>query len=117
MKELVVDQLIIRVKTDRDLTIEWLGASTGRDPKSIIDPFFEDALQKFNGKRVIIDFADLEYINSTTIPAIMRLVRKLSNLELETQVFYNTSYRWQVVSFRALESLSRILKNVTVTGR
>lgn len=117
MKELVVDQLRITVEYKTDLTIKWIGASTGRDPKTFVDPFFEEILKEYKSKRVTIDFTALEYINSTTVPSIMRLVRKLSGLDIETLVLYSTNYRWQVVSFRALESLSRILKNVTVSGQ
>ena len=102
--------------TSRNLTLEveddghtmrvgWLGKSTARDPGAFIAPLLSKALAHARSVKrpLIMDFTRLEYMNSSTITPIIRILDEAKRTGLTVTVMYRQSLKWQELSFSALE--------------
>ena len=75
-----------------------------RDPGPFILPVLTRALdlgQKAN-KPVVLDFRDLEYLNSSTISPVIRILEQAKRGEARLTVCYRNDLKWQALSFSAL---------------
>ena len=111
---LKVDELEIVVEEGSPARIKWLGTSQLENPTSQLSPFFEDLAKKLQGGTAIVDFCELERMNSATVLAIINLCRTFDNKEIQTQVRYDKSSDWQAVTFEGISTLSRVMKHITV---
>ena len=93
-----------------------MGKSEARDPENLLNPYFDILLNSLKDKEVILDFKSLEFMNSSTIPPIIRLMNNLEAEGISTKIIYNAKNYWQVFSFEVLEQLSSLMKNLTVKG-
>jgi hypothetical protein len=117
MQGLKVNELEIRVTKGPQTLIEWLGISNARDPGLTLIPYLDQVTKELDCEEVFVDFSKLEYINSSTVPPIIRLIKELDKKAIKTHVIYNKSLKWQQESFKALATLSKILKHVNVEAR
>ena len=90
---------------ERAIELKWLGKSVEREPGKILNPIFSDLLMqgKKENKRIIVDFSFLDYMNSSTIMTISKFLEKGKDSENQITVRYNSSRRWQKMSFNALK--------------
>lgn len=86
----------------------WRGKGNARDPGATLHPFFATvaARAKASGTLVELRLNDLEYFNSSTLAAIIRMIRRLREQNTKTRILYEES-SWQRRSFEALRSLAR----------
>lgn len=96
--------------------ITWKGKSDARDPSSIINPYFEEIFDRLKGKDVEICFSELEYMNSSTVPPIIQLIKKLEENNINALITYDKDSKWQIASFKALETIVRTMNNIEVKG-
>ena len=68
------------------------------------------------GYEVVIEFNGLQYMNSSTVPPIIQLIKLLNENEVETLITYSKEAKWQLASFKALEKLSLLMEHITVKG-
>lgn len=101
---------------DDRITITWMGKSEDRNPEIVLNPYVDGLLNSLKDKKVILDFKNLEFMNSSTIPPIIRLMKKLEDEGISTEIIYNSSNYWQVFSFEILEQLSSLMAKVTIRG-
>lgn len=100
-------ELKIEVVSDGDtVTARWLGRSQMRNPSHLIGTFLDDLVDQLRGRRLILDFRDLGYMNSSTFVPITRVVRRASTSKLSLIVRYRPAITWQRAPF---EMLSRIV--------
>lgn len=116
MRELVVGDLRIGLHENPDPLIEWSGVSLTPNPNPEISAFFSTLVDDLRGKKVTIDFIQLEYLNSIVVIAIIKLLQLLNSEFIETEVLYDKNSHWQVSAFKALESLASMMKNISVYG-
>lgn len=92
--------------------IVWLGKSTEADPGSVLNPYLDEVIQeaKSNSCKIVVDFSQLEYMNSSTIPPIMRMVTNMEKESIQGEIVYKGDLKWQVASFKALENVVKIRK-------
>ncbi|MDJ0763942.1 MAG: hypothetical protein QNJ97_13255 [Myxococcota bacterium] len=114
MDNLKKDELEIVVEAGNPVTIQWLGVSQFRNPSDFIDPYFEKLVEALQGKEVVVDFANLKYMNSSTVSPIIKMCRLFDEKSVPTTIVYNKSSDWQAATFKALISLSRVMKHVKV---
>jgi hypothetical protein len=98
--------LIIEVsEDDRTIKINWKGKSTDRDPSAFISPILSKALDSSTQykKEMIIDFTELEYMNSSTITPISKIIEKGKNGTNKITINYQKDRKWQELSFSALK--------------
>lgn len=89
---------------DASVQINFSGKSIEREPGKFISPLFVEysqiALDK--KKTLILDFSNIEYMNSSTITPVIKFLDKMRNMKQRTLVLYKDSLKWQKLSFQAL---------------
>ncbi len=117
MKDFHSDNLQIRIQEEANENImQWLGKSDEREPSAVLTPYFTEILNDLSGKKIRVEFQNLKYINSSTVPPILFLMKKLSELKIETLITYNQNSSWQSASFKALKTISTNMEHITVEG-
>jgi hypothetical protein len=108
-------ELEIAVKEENSgFYLTWLGKSVNRNPSDTLDPYFAGMIDQLKGKKVSIDFTKFEYMNSSTVSPIINFMKLLEENKIETVIYYNKDLKWQVVSFRALETIVTKYNSVLV---
>jgi len=92
---------ILVEETDNALVLKWSGKSTSLYPSEFLNPIFEEALATH--KKIIMNFYRLDFVTSSTITPLIKLLEKIKNdgsWQLELQ--YDSSVDWQNLTFSAL---------------
>ena len=113
------DLLKIEVREgDDQIELHWWGKSILRKPSSFITPILVDALQKggSENKRIVLDFSELDYMNSSTVTPIIKILERAKRGENQVTVLYKKSLKWQDLSFSALEIFQTKDKRVEIKG-
>lgn len=84
--------------------LTWRGRSRARDPGSTVLPYFRAACQvaKSAGAVVEMRFDALEYMNSSTIAAIVEAIQLAKADGVPLVLVYDPKVRWQRSSFDVL---------------
>lgn len=109
-----VDELEINVTRGNPILIKWRGVSQSINPGLTINPFFDILARTVKDEEVVVDFTELEYMNSSTVPPIVSLCKLFNDKNIKTVIKYDKSSKWQPAIFKGLITLSRILKNISV---
>lgn len=119
-KESFVSNLLkVEVKETIDAIVaNWTGKSVDRNPSKFITPILVNLLEKSNEvkKRFILDFQKLEYMNSSTITPIIKILERAKNGNGQISVIYNKLLKWQDLSFSALKIFQTKDKRVEIRG-
>lgn len=122
MESLVASDLTIEVRrgTAGDIHLDWKGKSNDRTPKRILGPFFDSVSEIASREKapVTMHFETLEYLNSSTISALIGFIRQLGNLQVHLVITYAQELKWQKLCFDALrifEKPDNLLKLQGVT--
>jgi len=109
------DLLIIEIKESAEkVTFNWKGKSTGIDPAKFLGPIFDKHL--FNNQKIIeMDFLELEYLTSSTVTPMIRLLERIKNSSRSMKIFYDRDVDWQVKVFSALRVFSH-QKHILISG-
>ncbi len=117
MRDLYSGDLHINIEAQDSLvTMKWLGKSRERDPGAMLYPYFNEIVNDIKDKQITIDFSKLEYMNSSTVPPILKLFKLLDTREISTRIIYDNQSGWQCASFKALSTIAESLDNVDVEG-
>ena len=119
-KESFVSNLLkVEVKETIDsIVTNWTGKSVDRNPSKFITPILVNLLERSNEvkKRFILDFQKLEYMNSSTITPIIKILERAKNRNGQISVIYNKLLKWQDLSFSALKIFQTKDKRVEIRG-
>lgn len=115
--------------TQRLLTIEvaegddtinavWRGKSIDREPAKFITPILTRMVKTSSGtlKRVIMDFRELAYMNSSTITPIIKILERAKRGSTSITVLYDKSLKWQDLIFSALTIFKTKDNRVEIRG-
>jgi len=111
--------LKIELQEEKDtINIYWTGKSVDREPSKFITPILVEAVKKSSekNKRVIMDFRELVYMNSSTITPLIKILERAKRGTTPITVYYNKSLRWQDLSFSALEIFQTKDQRVDIKG-
>jgi hypothetical protein len=109
-----------KIVDETSITIRFIGKSNERNPSKFIYPILADALDQsvHSNKGFILDFMDLEYMNSSTITPILKILDKVKREEnYRVTIIYKHSLRWQDLSFSALRIFESRDNRIRITGR
>jgi len=112
-------ELQLQVSYEADATkIVWSGRSTARDPVSFIGPLLTEALLRTpeGEKEIVLDFRALEYMNSSTITPLIRLLHEAKKSRHRVVVLYSKAAKWQELSFSALTIFETEDKRIEIRG-
>ena len=100
------------------ITIAWRGKSSARSPGEFILPILSQALDRgeSQGKAVEIDFRGLEYMNSSTITPVIRILKQAKLGSTRVIVLYRRDLKWQALSFTALEVFHTEDQRIEIRG-
>lgn len=111
--------LTVEVTDSQDaVTVTWLGKSISRKPSSFLTPILTDALGAATerDKAIVIDFRQLEYMNSSSITPVIKILERAKRGTVRVQILYDESQRWQDLSFSALEIFETRDKRIEIKG-
>ena len=114
MDNLKLDDLEIVVTNGDPTIIKWLGISQSRKPEVTLNPFFEELAQSLGNVKVIVDFTELEYMNSSTVSPIIMICKNFDKKGIQTTIRYNGNSDWQGATFKGLSTLAKVMKNIEV---
>jgi hypothetical protein len=87
----------------------WHGRSLDRHPARAIVPYLggvlEEALRQRT--RVRLHFETLEFMNSSTITAVIQIIREAREKNVGLEIVFDRQTEWQRLSFDALAVLLR----------
>lgn len=86
------------------IRLDWRGKSNHRQPDTVLNPFFAEIIRMSlaSEKGLEMHFEHLEFFNSSTITAIIQLVKELRDRRLKLTVSFDSRHRWQKIFFDAL---------------
>jgi hypothetical protein len=98
--------------------LTWLGRSTARDPGNFIGPILANLYKQASsaGKGLVLDFRKLEYMNSSTITPVIRLLHEAKKGGGKVSIVYTAASRWQDLSFSALTIFATEDKRIEIRG-
>jgi hypothetical protein len=106
------------LKAGGSIKVKWSGKSIDRVPAKFITPILIDIHKDGSGqsKPIILDFQDLEYMNSSTITPIIKILERAKKGKTKITVLYDKSLKWQDLSFSALEIFQTKDKRAQIKG-
>ena len=114
MEEITFGALKLSVKNENDdQYIIFKGKSDDRDPSVFLKPFFDQTINDIKGS-LFLDFSQLLFMNSSTIPPLIYFIRNLDLKGIKTTFYYNSDSKWQCTSFKAFNTISTHLKNISI---
>ncbi len=105
-------------ENDSSIEITFLGKSTEREPGSFITPILTEVIQnsrKYN-KIISMNFLKLEYMNSSTITPIIRILENTKKGNENISILYDKSKKWQELCFTALKIFETKDSRIKITG-
>ncbi|MCK5603724.1 hypothetical protein KAR91_17690 [Candidatus Pacearchaeota archaeon] len=98
--------------------MRWTGISIEREPTRFITPVLVDVIKKSSdrNKRIILDFRELAYMNSSTITPVIKILERAKRGETQIEVVYKKSLKWQDLIFTALEIFQTNDRRVEIKG-
>jgi hypothetical protein len=96
--------------------LTWKGKSESRTPSDLLMPYFRELAEKLKGKELVVEFNQLKYMNSATVASIIQLIKYLEENGTDSTLAYDRHSKWQLASFKVLESLARTMKHIRVVG-
>ncbi|MFH2008911.1 MAG: SiaC family regulatory phosphoprotein [bacterium] len=112
-------QLTLTVEDDgHTIRVEWTGRSIARDPGGFIAPILSKALAHStkSDRPLVLDFTRIEYMNSSTITPIIRILDEAKRKGSTVTVLFKQGLKWQELSFSALEIFQTDDKRIEIRG-
>ena len=109
-----------KIVGDTSITIRFIGKSNERNPSKFISPILSDVLHQSDSgnKEIILDFKELEYMNSSTITPILKILDKATREKnYRITIVYRQSLKWQDLSFSALKIFELKDNKIKIIGR
>lgn len=109
-----------KIVGDTSITIRFIGKSNERNPSKFISPILSDVLHQSDSgnKEIVLDFKELEYMNSSTITPILKILDKATREKnYRIAIVYRQSLKWQDLSFSALKIFELKDNKIKIIGR
>lgn len=106
------------VESKNTLRVEWRGSSMAREPGQFLTPILWKALETATEQKkpLVLDFQELEYLNSSTLSPVIRLLEHARRGQGEVKVLYNKKLKWQSLSFTGLNVFKTPDARIDVQG-
>ena len=113
------NKLTLTVEEDDSIImITFTGQSTEREPGRFITPILTETItnsRKYD-KGIMINFENLEYMNSSTITPIIRILEGSKKTGESISIRYNKTKKWQELCFSALKIFETKDRRILITG-
>jgi hypothetical protein len=87
----------------------WSGRSVARKPSEQLIPYFEKLLAAASegAKKLEMRFEKLSHFNSSTIGTLIMLIQEARKKKVPLALIYDSSLKWQRLSFDALRMFEK----------
>jgi len=102
------------IEKDNMVILKWKGKSRHMNPAMILDPYFSGILNNLINKEFIMDFSQLDTMNSSTVPPILSFIKELEEKQIKTEIKYDSSLGWQYASFVPISTITQDYKFIKV---
>ena len=107
MSERVIGELsLVTDESKHELRVRWLGRSVARDADVQLARHLEEIVGGADGRAVVFDFTELQYMNSSTLVPIAKHVRRAHTEERSLVVRFRADVSWQATPFRMLTKIA-----------
>ncbi|MGD2125130.1 MAG: hypothetical protein PVG99_03565 [Desulfobacteraceae bacterium] len=105
-------------ENDAFINVRWTGISIEREPTRFITPILVDVVKRSSdgNKRIILDFRELSYMNSSTITPVIKILERAKRGTTQIEILYKKSLKWQDLIFSALEIFQTRDQRVQISG-
>ena len=117
MENLQHEELNIQVETHASgrLQLAWLGKSTARMPGGVLVPFFRKIVDEAARRKVEVDndLTKLQHLNSSTLAAMIGIIRLFNEAKVPMRIVYDPKVGWQersIDALRVLETGSSVIR-------
>ncbi len=100
-----------------ELVMRWTGKSSDRDPGRFLAPLFQKVLAEAAQRCVVMDFSQLEYMNSSTFTPLVKLLSEARGANQRLRLEYSRERKWQALSFVALKSFETPNGRITLLAK
>jgi hypothetical protein len=112
------NKLTIEVTESSDrIVFTFKGKSVDRDPGNFLTPLIQEGLNRAQSKTVELNFIHLEYMNSSTVTPIIKLLNEVEVGKQTISIVYAKQHKWQELSFSALKIFQTRDKRIEVVGQ
>jgi len=113
--ELVLELL----QSQGELRLLWRGKSTEREPGHFLVPVLAESFESARaaGLPLVLDFAALEYMNSSTFTPVVKALDDSRRLSVPVILEYALSRKWQALSFSALRTFETLDGRIKISGK
>jgi len=101
--------LSISVTEDEEaINAAWSGKSIAREPGKFITPLLMRLTKRCSDtdKRLMLDFRRIEFMNSSTITPVIKVLERAKRGSSRLTVIYESESKWQELIFSALTIFS-----------
>ena len=100
------------------ISVDWKGKSTERNPGSFLTPILLKILKNSSdtNKCIVLDFRSLQYMNSSTITPIIKILERAKKSNKRLTVLYDKSLKWQELNFSAIEIFQTKDRRIQIKG-
>lgn len=120
MKRFVEGDLTLEVReAPGEVVAVWHGRSADREPGRFLLPVLGQLLVQARRARarLVLDFAPLDYMNSSTFTPIVKLLDEARRAGVAVALLYSQARHWQALSFSALRTFETPDGQVSIQGR
>ena len=113
------DPLRIEITDGQEaVEVKWFGKSVQREPGKFISPILSDVIKKNSrdAKRIVLDFRELDYMNSSTMTPIIKVLDRVRKGSTRLTLIYDKSAKWQDLNFSALKLFETEDRRVEIRG-
>jgi hypothetical protein len=114
------NQLELELEEGKDsANVIFRGKSADRDPSEFIMPILLESIDIClkKGFRLIIDLQNLEFMNSSTITPITKIIELGKTKKIPITLIYRKSIKWQELNFSALRIFESKESKIEITGK
>lgn len=109
--------LVDLARSPQEIHLKFRGKSTEREPGAFLTPVIQDALDEAGARKLVLDFTELEYMNSSSVTPIIKLLNEIKNNQRFVRIVYSKARKWQELSFSALMVFQTRDGRIEVTGQ
>lgn len=120
MKRWLRGELVLELlQSQGELRLLWRGKSTEREPGHFLVPVLAESFESARaaGLPLVLDFAALEYMNSSTFTPVVKALDDSRRLSVPVILEYALSRKWQALSFSALRTFETLDGRIKISGK
>ena len=109
---------IVKEEGAKTISLTFRGKSNDRDPSAFLAPILDEVVRQSRAgeKEIVLDFQALEYMNSSTITPIIKILDQIKGGSERVSILYNQAVKWQHLSFTALKIFETQDERIRIVG-